>query len=205
MEVAQVARTCARALRLNEDLTEAIALSHDVGHGPFGHAGEAALDDAMKPSRRLRAQRERPARRGPARAPLRGLSRVEPLVRGARVVRAPQPARQGEARLRAAAPAARGPAGRRLRQPHVHRPRSGRRDHVGLHDAGGDARGRSLGRDVGARDLGEREAASRPPVVHRGQARPRRLRHRSPHRVGEPHRGGEGRLAGARCRRTRIS
>ena len=49
MEVAQVARTCARALRLNEDLTEAIALSHDVGHGPFGHAGEAALDEAMKP------------------------------------------------------------------------------------------------------------------------------------------------------------
>lgn len=49
MEVAQVARTCARALRLNEDLTEAIALSHDVGHGPFGHAGEEALDEAMKP------------------------------------------------------------------------------------------------------------------------------------------------------------
>ena len=48
MEVAQVARTLARALRLNEDLTEAIALSHDVGHGPFGHAGETALQDAMK-------------------------------------------------------------------------------------------------------------------------------------------------------------
>src|SRR5690349_21976745 len=48
MEVAQVARTAARALRLNEDLTEAIALSHDVGHGPFGHAGEAALDAAME-------------------------------------------------------------------------------------------------------------------------------------------------------------
>ena len=48
MEVAQVARTVARALRLNEDLTEAIALSHDVGHGPFGHAGEAALEEAME-------------------------------------------------------------------------------------------------------------------------------------------------------------
>lgn len=48
MEVAQVARTLARALRLNEDLTEAIALSHDIGHGPFGHAGEAALADLMK-------------------------------------------------------------------------------------------------------------------------------------------------------------
>src|SRR6187551_252892 len=48
MEVAQVARTLARALCLNEDLTEAIALSHDVGHGPFGHAGETALQDVMK-------------------------------------------------------------------------------------------------------------------------------------------------------------
>jgi dGTPase len=48
MEVAQVARTAARALRLNEDLTEAIALSHDVGHGPFGHAGESALAEMME-------------------------------------------------------------------------------------------------------------------------------------------------------------
>ena len=48
MEVAQVARTAARALRLHEDLTEAIALSHDVGHGPFGHAGETALEEAME-------------------------------------------------------------------------------------------------------------------------------------------------------------
>jgi len=47
LEVAQVARTAARALRLNEDLTEAIALAHDLGHPPFGHAGEAALDAAM--------------------------------------------------------------------------------------------------------------------------------------------------------------
>ena len=43
LEVAQIARTIARRLRLNEDLTEAIALSHDLGHPPFGHAGEAAL------------------------------------------------------------------------------------------------------------------------------------------------------------------
>ena len=45
LEVAQVARTISRALRLNEDLTEAIALGHDLGHTPFGHAGEAALDE----------------------------------------------------------------------------------------------------------------------------------------------------------------
>lgn len=44
LEVSQIARTIARALRLNEDLAEAIALGHDLGHTPFGHAGEAALD-----------------------------------------------------------------------------------------------------------------------------------------------------------------
>ena len=42
LEVAQIARTIARSLRLNEDLTEAIALGHDVGHTAFGHSGEAA-------------------------------------------------------------------------------------------------------------------------------------------------------------------
>lgn len=44
LEVSQIARTAARGLRLNEDLTEAIALGHDVGHTPFGHAGERALN-----------------------------------------------------------------------------------------------------------------------------------------------------------------
>ncbi|MDD4772523.1 MAG: HD domain-containing protein, partial [Eubacteriales bacterium] len=43
LEVAQIARTIARALRLNEDLSEAIALGHDLGHTPFGHAGERVL------------------------------------------------------------------------------------------------------------------------------------------------------------------
>lgn len=47
LEVAQIARTIARALRLNEDLTEAISLGHDLGHTPFGHAGERALDKLM--------------------------------------------------------------------------------------------------------------------------------------------------------------
>ena len=45
IEVAQIARTISKALRLNEDLTEAIALGHDLGHTPFGHAGEDALND----------------------------------------------------------------------------------------------------------------------------------------------------------------
>ncbi|MCS6861705.1 MAG: deoxyguanosinetriphosphate triphosphohydrolase [Abditibacteriales bacterium] len=48
LEVAQIARTIARALRLNEDLTEAIALGHDLGHTPFGHQGEEALDEAYR-------------------------------------------------------------------------------------------------------------------------------------------------------------
>ena len=49
IEVAQIARTIARALRLNEDLTEAIAMAHDLGHTPFGHAGERALDACYAP------------------------------------------------------------------------------------------------------------------------------------------------------------
>ena len=47
LEVAQIARTISRALGLNEDLTEAIALGHDLGHTPFGHCGERALSHAM--------------------------------------------------------------------------------------------------------------------------------------------------------------
>lgn len=48
IEMSQIARTIGRALRLNEDLIEAIALAHDLGHGPFGHAGQDALSQLMK-------------------------------------------------------------------------------------------------------------------------------------------------------------
>ena len=49
LEVSQIARAACRALDLNEDLGEGLALAHDLGHPPFGHAGEFALDDCMKP------------------------------------------------------------------------------------------------------------------------------------------------------------
>src|ERR1700712_4866099 len=49
LEVAQIARSASRALHLNEDLGEALALAHDLGHTPFGHAGEDALHEAMLP------------------------------------------------------------------------------------------------------------------------------------------------------------
>ena len=47
LEVASIARTVARALRLNEDLAEALALLHDIGHPPFGHAGEQVLNECL--------------------------------------------------------------------------------------------------------------------------------------------------------------
>src|SRR5277367_734457 len=48
LEVAQIARSIARTLGLNQDLTEAVALAHDLGHTPFGHMGERVLNDLMK-------------------------------------------------------------------------------------------------------------------------------------------------------------
>ena len=48
IEVSQIGRTIARALNVNEDLTEAICLAHDLGHTPFGHAGQDALNKCMR-------------------------------------------------------------------------------------------------------------------------------------------------------------
>ena len=49
LEVSQIARSIARALQVDEDLAEAIALAHDLGHTPFGHAGEFAMQDMLEP------------------------------------------------------------------------------------------------------------------------------------------------------------
>src|ERR1700722_20485207 len=49
LEVAQIARTIAHALHLDDDLAETVALAHDLGHPPFGHAGEEELNNAMEP------------------------------------------------------------------------------------------------------------------------------------------------------------
>lgn len=58
LEVAQIARTLGRALRLNEDLAETVALAHDLGHPPFGHAGEAVLDELMADHGRFEHNRQ---------------------------------------------------------------------------------------------------------------------------------------------------
>jgi dGTPase len=63
LETSGIARVVARALQLNEDLTEAIGLGHDLGHPPFGHAGEAALDSLLESGFRHNAQSAKIARR----------------------------------------------------------------------------------------------------------------------------------------------
>ena len=64
LEACGIARTVARALGLNEDLTEAIGLGHDLGHPPFGHAGEEALDAALRERCGAELQAQRPLAAG---------------------------------------------------------------------------------------------------------------------------------------------
>ena len=118
LEACGIARTVARALGLNEDLTEAIGLGHDLGHPPFGHIGEEALDaalrerggDGFQPQRALAAGRRR------ARARRR---RPQPDRAGPR--RDPQPHRVGQAGD------ARGPDRQARRPRRLHQPRHRRR------------------------------------------------------------------------------
>ena len=79
-----MARSIARALRLDEDLAEAVALAHDLGHTPFGHAGERVLHEKMARVRRLRPQPPGAPRRHRAREPLRRARRAQPHLGDAR-------------------------------------------------------------------------------------------------------------------------
>jgi dGTPase len=81
LEVAQIARTIARALNLNEDLAEAAALGHDLGHPPFGHAGEQALSDELRSLRELRWNKEQGTRNMRATPPREGFRHAEQSLR----------------------------------------------------------------------------------------------------------------------------
>ena len=114
LETTAISRVVARALRLNEDLVEAIGLGHDTGHTPFGHAGEQALDDALNAAfgRRFRHNEQSLAHRAAA----------EPHPRGLR--------RHPHAHGRAGAGDARGQDRPRRRPGRLHQPRHRRRDPV---------------------------------------------------------------------------
>ena len=108
IEVSQIARALARALKLDEDLAEGIALVHDFGHTPFGHTGEDALDEMLARIRRLRSQRPVAAHRHLPRAPLCRIRRPQPDLGDARGARQAQRPPDGCRRERARRPGARG-------------------------------------------------------------------------------------------------
>ena len=189
IEVAQIARSVARALGLNEDLTEAIALGHDLGHTPFGHSGEYVLDRLLREShpagRRLQAQLPVRARRRPAREALRGAG-PEPHARRAR----------GDAQAHGVA--ARLPVSARLPSRGCGSSRAGTLEaQVGQlvrRDRAADARPRGRpaadrgGRDRGARDRAARARGARLRQRRRVAARLAHPRH-DRDAVGGPRRG----------------
>ena len=119
LEVVGIARSVARALQLNEDLTEAIALGHDLGHPPFGHAGEEALSDALEAATGRRFRHNEHSLRD-RRAPGARRPRAEPDARG--------PGRHPEPHGADRAGDARGTDREARRPRRVHQPRHRRRD-----------------------------------------------------------------------------
>lgn len=97
LEVSQIARTISRALRLNEDLTEAIAMGHDLGHTPFGHAGERALDALIKGGFRHYEQSVRVVSR--LENDGRGLNLTQEVIDGIRCHTKGEPAKTLEGRV----------------------------------------------------------------------------------------------------------
>ena len=151
LEVSQIARTIAKVLRLHEELTEAIALGHDLGHTPFGHAGERVID--RSDARRLQPLRAEPAHRRPARE---RRPRPEPDVGSPRRHREALEGEVGRAG-RHAAGAAREHARRadhaRRRSHRLRQPRHRRCD------AGGAAAGRAICRGSPFAALGDSSSA----------------------------------------------
>ncbi len=161
LETCGIARTVARALGLNEDLTEAIGLGHDLGHPPFGHIGEEALDEALRRARRAELPPQPPVASSGGRAGA-GWAGAEPDRGGSR--RDPQPHR-----VRAAGDAG-GAAGTAGRPDRLHKPRHRRCAAGGDHRRGRPAGGgdRAPGPDWREADRQARDRHRRGLCARRG-------------------------------------